>query len=54
MRNILDEKFKLQTEFNAIHLMSSLRIISYNVNGIRAAMKKGLVEWLQSDPADVI
>jgi exodeoxyribonuclease-3 len=34
--------------------MSSLRIVSYNVNGIRAAMKKGLVEWLQSDPADVI
>jgi exodeoxyribonuclease-3 len=31
-----------------------MRIISYNVNGIRAAMKKGLVEWLETDPADVI
>ena len=31
-----------------------MRIISYNVNGIRAAMKKGFVEWLQTDPADVI
>ena len=31
-----------------------MRIISYNVNGIRAAIKKGLVEWLQTDPADVI
>lgn len=31
-----------------------MRIISYNVNGIRAAMKKGLMEWLQTDPADVI
>lgn len=31
-----------------------MRIISYNVNGIRAAMNKGLVEWLKTDPADVI
>ncbi|MBL0153689.1 MAG: exodeoxyribonuclease III [Chitinophagaceae bacterium] len=31
-----------------------MRIISYNVNGIRAAMKKGLMEWLQTNPADVI
>jgi len=34
--------------------MSSLRIVSYNVNGIRAAMNKGLIEWLKTDPADVI
>lgn len=31
-----------------------MRIISYNVNGIRAAIKKGFVEWLQTDPADII
>lgn len=31
-----------------------MRIISYNVNGIRAAIKKGFIEWLQADPADVI
>ncbi len=31
-----------------------MRIISYNVNGIRAAMNKGLIEWLKTDPADVI
>jgi exodeoxyribonuclease-3 len=34
--------------------MSSLRIISYNVNGIRAAMNKGFVDWLKTDPADII
>lgn len=34
--------------------MSSLRIVSYNVNGIRAAMNKGLIEWLKTDPADII
>lgn len=34
--------------------MSSLRIISYNVNGIRAAMKKGFIDWLKTDPADII
>lgn len=31
-----------------------MRIISYNVNGIRAAMKKGFVEWLATDPADIV
>ncbi len=31
-----------------------MRIISYNVNGIRAAIKKGFIEWLSTDPADII
>ena len=31
-----------------------MRIISYNTNGIRAAIKKGLLEWLQTNPADII
>ena len=31
-----------------------MRIISYNVNGIRAAINKGFLEWLKTDPADVI
>jgi exodeoxyribonuclease III len=31
-----------------------MRIISYNVNGIRAALKKDFIQWLQTDPADVI
>jgi exodeoxyribonuclease-3 len=31
-----------------------MKIISYNVNGIRAAMKKGFVGWLQKANPDVI
>jgi len=31
-----------------------MRIISYNVNGIRAAIKKGFADWLKTDPADII
>lgn len=31
-----------------------MKIVSYNVNGIRAAMKKGLVEWLKSSKPDVL
>ncbi len=31
-----------------------MRIISYNVNGLRAALKKGFVEWLATNPADII
>ncbi|MEM1339684.1 MAG: exodeoxyribonuclease III [Bacteroidota bacterium] len=31
-----------------------MKIVSYNVNGIRAAMNKGLVDWLQTVDADVV
>jgi exodeoxyribonuclease-3 len=31
-----------------------MKIVSYNVNGIRAAIKKGLIEWLTSYPIDVL
>ena len=31
-----------------------MRIITYNVNGIRSAVKKGFTEWLKTDPADII
>ena len=31
-----------------------MRIISYNVNGIRSAINKGFIEWLKTNPADVI
>jgi len=31
-----------------------MKIISYNVNGIRAAITKGFIEWLQSASPDVI
>ncbi len=31
-----------------------MKIISYNVNGIRAAMRKGFIEWLQMANPDVI
>lgn len=31
-----------------------MRIISYNVNGIRSAINKGLMDWLASSPGDVI
>lgn len=31
-----------------------MKIVSYNVNGIRAALKKGFIEWLQSVNPDVV
>ena len=34
--------------------MSSLRIISYNVNGIQSPLNKGLMDWLKTNPADII
>jgi len=31
-----------------------LRIITYNVNGIRAAIRRGFIDWLKTNPADII
>lgn len=31
-----------------------MKIITYNVNGIRAAVKKGFLEWMKEEDADVI
>ena len=31
-----------------------MKIITYNVNGIRAAIKKGLLEWLKTEDPDII
>lgn len=31
-----------------------MKIISYNVNGIRAAIKKGFVEWLNEEDPDIV
>lgn len=31
-----------------------MKIISYNVNGIRAALKKGFAEWLQENDYDIV
>ena len=31
-----------------------MKIISYNVNGIRAAVKKGFIDWLSVESPDII
>lgn len=31
-----------------------IRIITYNVNGIRAAIRKGFLDWLKTNPAEII
>lgn len=31
-----------------------MRIISYNLNGIRSAIKKGFINWLATNPADIV
>ncbi len=36
------------------HRVYIMKIISYNVNGIRAAMNKGFIDWLTSANPDVI
>lgn len=36
------------------YLYRHMKIISYNVNGIRAAQKKGLFEWIAEEQPDVL
>ncbi|MBL7717869.1 MAG: exodeoxyribonuclease III [Flavipsychrobacter sp.] len=31
-----------------------MRVISYNLNGIRSAIKKGFIDWLATNPADIV
>ena len=31
-----------------------MKLISYNVNGIRAAIKKGLLDWLTTINAEIV
>ena len=31
-----------------------MRIITYNVNGIRAAIRRGFIDWLKTNPADIV
>jgi len=36
------------------NLIIIMRIVSYNINGIRSALNKGLLDWLKTNPADII
>lgn len=45
-------RFKTFTIFEANNHI--LKIISYNVNGIRAAIKKGFMDWLQKTDPDIV
>ena len=34
--------------------MRELKILSWNVNGIRAVMKRGFLEWLRKESPDIL
>ncbi len=36
------------------HYLYRMEIISYNVNGIRAAIRKGLLDWLKENTYDIV
>ena len=37
-----------------LYAMKSIKLISWNVNGIRAALKKGLLDFIDSESPDVL
>ena len=34
--------------------MPAMKVLSWNVNGVRAALGKGLLDWMRASRADVI
>ena len=34
--------------------MNRMKIITYNVNGLRAALSKGFTQWLEEEQPDVV
>lgn len=42
------------TLLGIIYFIQKMKIISYNVNGIRAAISKGFVDWLKEENPDII
>lgn len=34
--------------------LSQMRIVTYNVNGLRSALSKGLLEWMQATQPDML
>lgn len=47
--SILGTRFFRRNEW-----LSEVKILTYNVNGIRAALNKGLAEWLAEENADIL
>lgn len=39
--------------FHFLPYIYPMKIVSYNVNGIRSAMSKGLIDWIREDQADI-
>ena len=31
-----------------------MRIVTYNINGLRSAIKKGFLDWMKAENADII
>lgn len=50
----IDLFFQHFSYFRKINQNENMKIISYNVNGIRAAINRGFLEWLQAAAPDVI
>lgn len=46
--------FVYRSQWLFLAKIDSMKIVSYNVNGIRAALNKGFLEWLQSVGPDVV
>lgn len=36
------------------HILLSMKIATYNVNGLRSALSKGFIDWIQASDVDVI
>lgn len=50
---LISRRFLLSAFSRTIKLMKTIKIVSWNVNGLRAAAKKGAFDWLVKSAADI-
>jgi exodeoxyribonuclease III len=54
LRRVVAEMQRLFFIIAQKQIMATLKIFSYNVNGIRSAMTKGLLDWLVAEQPDIV
>ncbi len=48
------ENIEFCRQINAKDMSSAINVITYNVNGIRSALSKGLLDWLRAEKPEVL
>ncbi len=54
LRNVLDNVIRRMFLYRSHALIRLMRLVCWNVNGIRALYRKGLLDWVRKDSPDIL